>query len=156
MDVAQQVRELTRRVQALEDERAICRTLVRYGFAVDSDDPEATAALYTRDCVITIDRDVRFTGSDGVRALVSGELHQAILPNCAHMIGPLVIDVDGDDAVATGYACVVVRTGDDFRIWREGANRWELERDEGAWRIRRRTSFAVGSVDAQRVLNRGI
>ena len=48
MDVAQQVRELTRRVQALEDERAICRTLVRYGFAVDSDDPEATAALYTR------------------------------------------------------------------------------------------------------------
>ena len=92
-DVTSVIEDLVQRVQALEDERAIHRTLVRYGFAVDSDDAEGLVALYTDDTVIEIDGSPLFHGSDGARALVSSPAHQAILPNCAHMIGPLSVEV---------------------------------------------------------------
>lgn len=155
-ELEQQVAELTRRVRELEDEQAIHRTLVRYGFAVDSNDADALTQLYTDDCVIEIDGVPLFRGSDGARALVNSAPHQAILPNCAHMMGPFSIEVDGDRAVAVGYACVVVRDGDDTRIWREGCNRWELERRASGWLISRRQSFGVGNTGAQEILKGGL
>lgn len=155
-DVTQVIEDLAQRVQALEDEREIHRTLVRYGFAVDSDDAEALVELYTDDTVIEIDGTPLFHGSDGARALVRSPAHQAILPNCAHMIGPLSIEVDGDHAVAVGYACVVVRGDEAFTIWREGCNRWELERRADGWQIARRQSFAVGTPGAQDILRSGL
>ena len=48
-ETTQVIEDLARRVQALEDEHAIHRTLVRYGFAVDSNDAEALVTLYTDD-----------------------------------------------------------------------------------------------------------
>jgi ketosteroid isomerase-like protein len=155
-DTTQLIDDLARRVQELEDERAIHRTLVRYGFAVDSNDADALVTLYTDDTVIEIDGTPLFHGSDGARALVNSPAHQAILPNCAHMIGPLSIQVDGDHAVAVGYACVVVRDDDGLQIWREGCNRWELERRADAWQIARRQSFAVGTPGAQDILRSGL
>jgi ketosteroid isomerase-like protein len=157
-DVEDRMDELERRLQLVEDERAIHRTLVRYGFAVDSGDGEATADLYTDDCVIEVDfgGGAAFHGRDGARGLVDNETHQSLLPNCAHLIGPLSIVVDGDRATAIGYAMVVKRSGDTFDIWREGCGRWELARVEGAWRISHRTSIAVGSAAAQALLSGGL
>jgi ketosteroid isomerase-like protein len=155
-DTAQVLERLARRVQVLEDERAIHRALVRYGFAVDSNDADALVALYTDDTVIEIDGTPLFHGSEGTRALVNSPAHLAILPNCAHMIGPLSIEVDGDRAVAVGYACVVVRDDDALQIWREGCNRWELERRDDGWQIARRQSFAVGAPGAQEILRSGL
>jgi len=153
-----QFEALERRVQRLEDERAIHRTLVRYGFAVDSGDGDATADLYTHDCVIELDFDGgrTFTGREGAKGLVDDETHQSLLPDCAHLIGPVAIEVDGDHAIATGYATVVRRTGDDFAIWREGCGRWDLERRDGEWRISHRTSIAIGSAAAQALLAAGL
>jgi ketosteroid isomerase-like protein len=154
----EQFEALERRVQRLEDERAIQRTLVRYGFAVDSGDAEATAVLYTHDCVIELDFDGgrTFRGHEGAKGLVDDETHQSLLPDCAHLIGPMSVEVDGDHAVATGYATVVRRTGDEFAIWREGCGRWELVRQDGTWRISHRTSIAVGSAAAQALLKAGV
>ena len=154
----EQFEALARRVQRLEDERDIQRTLVRYGCAVDSGDGDATADLYTDDCVIELDfgGGRTFRGRDGAKALVDDETHQSLLPDCAHLIGPLSVEVEGDHAVATGYATVVRRTGDDFSIWREGCGRWELVRREGEWRISHRTSIAVGSAAAQSLLTAGL
>jgi ketosteroid isomerase-like protein len=154
----EQFEALERRVQRLEDERAIHRTLVRYGFAVDSGDADATADLYTHDCVIELDFEGGRTlhGREGAKALVDDETHQSLLPACAHLIGPVAIEVDGDHAVATGYATVVRRSGDDFAIWREGCGRWELVRRDGEWRISHRTSIAIGSAAAQALLTSGL
>ena len=105
---------LSQRVQALEDERAIHNTLTRYGFGVDSDDPDGTANLYAEDCVLDIDNVVFMHGR--------GE----------------------------------VRDKGETRIWRQAFGRWQLERRDGRWPIVRRTSRAVGSVDAQRLLNQGL
>ena len=147
---------LYQRVQALEDERAVHNTVTRYGFGVDSDDPDGTANLYAEDCVLDIDNVTFMHGRGQVRDMVKGELHQAILPNCAHLMGPFAIEVDGDRAVATGYATVYVRNEGETRIWRQSFGRWQLERRDGRWQIVRRTSRAVGSVDAQRLINQGL
>ncbi|NUU23935.1 MAG: nuclear transport factor 2 family protein [Streptomycetaceae bacterium] len=156
-DLAARLTRVEGRLRELEDERAIREVLVRYGFAVDSGDADATAALYTGDCVIDIDAGTNVLhGEEGARGLVDNEVHQAILPRCAHMIGPLVIRVDQDEAVATGYACVVVVDDGVPRIWRQGCNRWHLRRTDGGWRIARRDSAAIGSATAGALLYRGL
>jgi ketosteroid isomerase-like protein len=157
-DIEPRIEELERRLRRVEDEQAIHRTLVRYGFAVDVGDSEATADLYTHDCLIELDfaGGRTFRGRPGAKALVDDETHQSLLPNCAHLIGPLSVVVDGDRAVATGYAMVVKRHGDSFAIWRQGCGRWELVRRGDEWRISHRTSMAVGSAAAQVLLSGGL
>ena len=150
-DLERQVDELTRRVQALEDELAIHRLIVRYGLAVDTGDAEGAAAVFTEDAVYDVDGPLRMEGRQGVRAMVLGPRHQAMLPNCAHQIGPAVVEVTGDRAVATGYSRVYVRRETGIEIYRVSFNRWELERRDGAWLIARRTTRLLGHEEAAKV-----
>lgn len=152
-DLEQTVAELVRRVRALEDELAIHRHLVRYGFAVDTGDAERTAALFAGDSTTEVDGGrLVLRGRQGVRDLVLGSRHQAMLPNTAHQIGPAVVELDGDHAVATGYSRVYQRIDDGFAIYRVSFNRWELERRTGAWTIVRRTTRLLGSTEAGTLL----
>src|SRR5439155_15638182 len=137
--------------RALEDELAIHRQIVRYGFAVDRGDADGAAALFTDDTVYDVDGPLRMEGRDGVRAMVTGPRHQAMLPNCAHQIGPAVVEPDGDRAVATGYSRVYVRRDAGIEIYRVSFNRWELERRGGRWQIARRTTRLLGHEEARRL-----
>jgi uncharacterized protein (TIGR02246 family) len=151
-ELRQQVADLARRVRALEDELAIHRQIVRYGFAVDRGDAEGAAALFTEDTVYDVDGPLRMEGRDGVRAMVTGSRHQAMLPNCAHQIGPAVVEPDGDRARAVGYSRVYVRGPAGIGIYRVSANRWELVRRDDAWLVARRTTRLVGHDEAQALL----
>jgi hypothetical protein len=157
VDLAGRVAALERRVSALEDELAVHRTIVRYGFAVDTGEADSTAALFTEDCRFDVDGRV-MEGPGDVRSMVLGAGHQRLLPNAAHCIGPAVVDVgaDGDEAVAVGYSRIYHRQGDDIELFRLGFNRWELAKADGTWRIRRRTTRMIGSEEAQRVLRAGV
>ncbi|HJQ82841.1 MAG TPA: nuclear transport factor 2 family protein, partial [Candidatus Binatia bacterium] len=117
-DLAGQVADLARRVGALEDELAIHRQIVRYGFAVDTGDADAAAALFTPDTVYDVDGPLLMEGRDGVRGMIRGPRHQGMLPNCAHQIGPAVVGIEGDRATATGYSRVYVRGDDGIGIYR--------------------------------------
>jgi uncharacterized protein (TIGR02246 family) len=150
------VDELARRVALLEDERAIVDLLTRYGFAVDSNDPAATADLYSGACVVEIDGDDRIRSAEDMAAMVRGAGHQSLLPNCAHQMGPFSVRVDGDRAAATGYGRVYLHAADGFRIWRVSAGRWELERRDGRWQVLRRWTRAIGSAEAQQLLHDGL
>ena len=151
-DLRQQVDELARRVRALEDELAIHRQIVRYGFAVDRGDADAAAALFTADTVYDVDGPLRMEGRDGVRAMVKGPRHRAMLPSCAHQIGPAVVEPDGDRARATGYSRVYVRGPAGIGIYRVSTNRWELVRRDGTWLVARRTTRLLGHEEAQGLL----
>jgi uncharacterized protein (TIGR02246 family) len=155
-DLRQTVAALAQRVQALEDELAVHRVIVRYGFAVDSGEADRTAALYTEDTIFDVDGTNIMRGRKGVRDMVNGPSHQSLLPNCAHTIGPAVVEVDGDRATATGYTRIYLRTGDNINLFRIGCNRWELVKKDGAWQIAHRTSRMLGEAEAQDVLRRGI
>jgi hypothetical protein len=148
---------LEARVQALEDELAVTRTLVAYGFAVDTGDAPATGTLLTQYAVFDVDETFVMRGRDEVEAMVLDEHgHQRLLPDCAHTIGPAVVQVDGDRATAIGYSRIYVRRDDGIELFRVGCNRWELLREGAKWRIERRTTRALGSAEAQAVLALGL
>ncbi|HZR84251.1 MAG TPA: nuclear transport factor 2 family protein [Candidatus Binatia bacterium] len=147
---------LEQRVGALEDELAIHRLIVRYGFAVDTGSADETGDLFTEDAVYDVDRTLVMRGRNGVRDMVRGPNHQSLLPNCAHTIGPAVVEVAGDRAIATAYSRIYRRKPGGIELWRLSFNRFELVRDAGAWRIASRTTRMVGHEEAQAVLRGGL
>jgi ketosteroid isomerase-like protein len=155
-DLTERLAALETRIQVLEDELAVTRTIVEYGFAVDTGDAPATGALYTEDAVFDVDGGFVMRGRAEVEAMVLGRFHQGLLPNCAHTIGPAVVRVDGDTAVAVGYSRIYHRQADDFVLFRIGCNRWELQREADGWRIAQRTTRMLGSEEAQDVLAQGL
>ena len=152
--IATALEALTRRVQALEDELAIHRLIVRYGLRVDVGDAERAAETFTEDC--TYDVDVgRMEGREAVRAMVRGARHQAMVGHCAHQIGPAVVETQGPDrAVATGYSRVYLQTPAGTHIYRVSCNRWELVKRGGDWLIAQRTTRVLGHAEAADVLRR--
>ena len=156
-DAADLIAKLSRRIEALEDEREVRNVITRYCFAVDADDPDATEKLYWEDCVVSVDEKRFYRGSE-VRDIVLGPVHQSILPNCSHVMAPFVVAMEGDRAIATGYANVVVRNkdGKGSYVWRQSYNRFELEKRAGVWKIARRLSFGAGSAEAQAVLKKAL
>lgn len=154
-DVARQIAALASRVQALEDELAIHRLIVRYGLAVDIGDADRTAAVFVEDGIY--DADVRLMrGREDVRDMVRGERHQSMVSNCAHMIGPAVVGLDGERAIATGYSRVYLKKGETIGIYRVSFNRWELERRDGQWSIVRRVTRLLGHAEAADLFRAGL
>ena len=147
-NLEQKVNELTRRVQALEDELAIQRLIVRYGFAVDIGDAEHTAELFTEDTVYDVDVFVMH-GRDDIRKMVVTDPHRALVGRCAHQLGPTLVHVDGDRAVATGYSRVYLRQGEGIEVFRVSFNRYELVRRDGRWQIAHRTTRLLGHEEAR-------
>ena len=121
---------------------------------MDVGDADGAAAVFAEDAVYDVDGPLLMRGRQGVRDMVHGPRHQAMLPNCAHQIGPAVVEVDGDRARATGYSRVYVRRAGGIEIHRVSFNRWELERQAGDWRIVRRTTRLLGHEEAQGLLGR--
>jgi ketosteroid isomerase-like protein len=156
-DVSDRLAALEARVQVLEDELAVTRTIVAYGFAVDTGDATATGALFGEDAVFDVDERFVMHGRAEVEAMVLDERgHQQLLPDCAHTIGPAVVHVDGHHATAVGYSRIYVRRDDGIELFRVGCNRWDLVRAESGWQIERRTTRALGSAEAQAVLAQGL
>ena len=147
--------QLSVRLQAVEDELAITRLLTSYGFAVDGDDADACAGIYAPDALVTIDDAVRLEGRDQIRTIVTSEAHQAILPGCAHVMGPFTVHVDGDTATATGYATVYVKQDGGRTVWRQALARWTLQRRPEGWRVARRESWARGREQGQEIARDG-
>jgi uncharacterized protein (TIGR02246 family) len=150
------IANLQRRIEALEDERAIQALLTRYGIAVDSGDAEATGQIYADDCLIDIDNASFMSGRREARGIVTSPQHQAIMPNCAHVMGPFEVRLFGDRATATGYATVYLKEDGQVRVWRQSYGRWELIKRDGRWQVLKRTSRSTGRDDAQDLLRAGL
>jgi len=147
-----QLRLLSKRVEALEDEREIQSVMTRYALAVDSNDAEATSQIYAEDCTIDIDGDWFFNGREETKQIVTGDVHQSILPNCAHLMGPFAVRLKGNRATASGYATIFVRREGEVTIWRQSYQCWELVKRDGRWQALKRTSRSTGREDGQALL----
>ncbi len=154
-DVTRRLAALERRLQAVEDELAIHRLIVRYGLAVDTGDAERTAAVFSADGIY--DADVRLMrGRGDVADMVRSDRHQGMVGRCAHQIGPAVVRVDGDRATALGYSRVYLRGDDGIDVYRVSMNRWELERIGGSWLITRRVTRILGHEEAAAIFVEGL
>jgi hypothetical protein len=153
------VTQLQERVARLEDQVAIYQLMMSYGPSVDSGTSAFTAGLWTDDGVYDFDNvSDDLVGSQAIKEMVEGPRHQSyIMSGCAHLVGIPYVEIDGDRAVATGYSSLNHFDGEGFRIGRITANRWELTRTEGGWRVTRRTNRILnGEEEPRALLRRGL
>lgn len=145
--------ELTRRLDRIEDERAIERLIASYGPLVDAGEADATAQLWAVDGSYDVEGWPMRSRAD-VAAMVASDAHQGLIARgCCHFLGPAVATVDGDDALAVCESILVVRRGEGFTVSRAGANRFRLRRIEGRWQIVERITRALdGKTEARGLL----
>lgn len=147
-DLERTVAALAARVQRLEDELAIHRTIVRYGIAADVGDGDRAAQTFTPDGVYDVDIG-NMAGRAAVSEMLQGARHQQMLGHCAHQMGPAVVEtLDADRAIAVGYSRVYLETRAGTHVYRVSFNRWELSKRDGEWLIARRTTRVLGHAEA--------
>ena len=97
-------------------------------------------------------------GREAVAGLIAGPVHQQLLADgCAHVLGPVAIDLAGDTAKARGHSVVLRWTGERFEVHRVSANRWELVRGAEGWQVTRRDNALLqGNAAARALLTRPI
>jgi hypothetical protein len=171
-DTDKRLAALETRLKDLEDQVALYQLMSAYGPLVDSGDAEATAALWVEDGVYDwgggpkpADGAPVKEGAAGaaysrsaVADMVRGPYHQEIIHGGAgHVIGLPHIVLNGDTAVATSYSRLYRRDGDNFRVWRVGANRWEFVRTPDGWRVKKRVNRVLnGGEEPRQLLRSGI
>ena len=155
-----QLADLQRRLQQLEDERAIERMIASYGPIVDAGDPESAAALWHDDGVYDVEGWL-MRGRDDIAAMVRSPGHQDLISRgCVHFLGPAVVTLAGDDAVAVCESTLLVKQDRGFRVARGGVNYFHLRRaakPPGPWQIVTRiTRLLDGSAESRALLTDGI
>lgn len=150
---------LEARLRAVEDRLAIFQLLAAYGPAVDAGAAGAAAALWSEGgSYDTYPRPL--LGREAVAAMVEGELHQSFVRGgCVHLQGLPHLRLEGDRAVATFHSLLLLRDPerDAFRVWRASANRCELVREAGEWRIERRVNRLLdGGEEGRELLRHGL
>nr|WP_307789398.1 nuclear transport factor 2 family protein [Mycolicibacterium baixiangningiae] len=150
--------ELERRIARLEDERAISRLIASYGPLVDAGDAQAVGDLWTVDGSYDVEGWHQMGSRDDVETMVRSKAHQGLIANgSAHFLGPAVVTVDGDEAVAVCESALLVRRGDTVVVARIGANYFRLRRTEAGWQIASRTTRGLGgSPEARELLADGV
>ena len=152
--------DLAARLRRLEDDRDVRQLIAAYGPAVDAGDPDAAARLWATDGVYDVD-GWRMESRADVHAMISSEAHQKLVAKgCCHFLGPCVVTVTGDSAVAVCESLVLVRDDRDvqgYRVWRATAHHFALRRIDERWQITTRTSRVLdGNPDALALLTRGL
>lgn len=143
---------LERRLSRIEDELAITRLVGSYGPLVDAADADAVAALWAENGTYDVEGWEMRSRAD-VHAMVLSPQHQGLVTaGCTHFLGPVVVTVDGDTAVAVCESLLVVHHKERFHVARAGANRFELVRNAGVWEILHRTTRALDGDPAARGL----
>jgi hypothetical protein len=148
---------LEREVRHLEDQLDIYRILASYGPAVDTRSEEAVAALWAEDG--RYDYGGRpHVGAQDVATLVNNDAHvDYVGRGCAHVISMPLVQVRGDQAVATGYSRVYLHAEDGWKVERASANRWEFVRTADGWKVKDRVNRLLdGSSEARALLRRGV
>ena len=164
--------DLAERLAAVEDRLAIYTLITSHPPSADTAFAEYTRDVYLPDGVF--DRGPNLEGAKGVDEIASFMLkpaHQdAIHLGLAHFGALPLIDLRGHHAIVTSYLQIlhldhegVPRdlpnhgTSQGYRIHRVYVNRWELEKTNGQWMIRRRTLLPVnGSPEPLKLLSQGL
>lgn len=149
--------DLERRLSELEDERAIREFLTRFGYVMDFGSVDEFVDLFTPDGAIDISMGAsygehavseRWEGSERLREfLVDPEdrWDKTWYGNVMHAQGNnLEVTITGNQALATGYALSVISRDGSLSIIGASANRWQLQKVQGLWRIKERKLRAVG------------
>ena len=153
---AASLESLAVRVRTIEDELAIRRVILSYGPAADAGLTARAASLWVHDGQYDWDGGkVPYEGRAAIKGMLDGDTHQGLIADgVAHFAGPPLIELDGDRATALTYSLIMRREAEAgrFYLWRVSAARWELERVDGSWAVRRRENRLLDETGAGRML----
>ncbi len=148
------------RITRIEAELAIRNLIARYGMAADCGDISTALDCHTKDAVYIVSNpnagrrehsaDLELKGHGAIADMLGSDMHQSLLPDCAHTAGPLMVDITGKTASATGYS----RVYHGQRLMRVAVNHWALRKEDGQWKIARRESRVTGENAAQDLLRK--
>jgi hypothetical protein len=171
-EIEDRMRRLETRVAALDDQVQLYQLMSSYGPLVDGGDAEGAAALWVEDGVydwgggemarasgkVTEGAEGAAFGRDAIADMVRGAYHQRIIHEGAgHVLGLPHVVLDGDTATAISYSRLYRYDGENFRVWRVAANRWEFARTPQGWRVERRVNRVLnGAEEARALLRSGV
>ncbi len=137
---------LQRRVQQLEDQEQIRTVLVEYGEYLDARNYAGYASLFARDGVWTGGFGSA-TGPAEIQAMLEKNLGQAepgfINKSSFHLMTTMVVQVNGDTATARSRYMFFTTTSDKPVPSLAGRYVDEFVRENGMWKIKRRTTHGV-------------
>ncbi|MDG5485847.1 nuclear transport factor 2 family protein [Mycolicibacterium gadium] len=153
----ERVFELERRLERIENERAIERLIASYGPLVDAGEADAAAQLWATDGSYDVE-GWSMRSREDVAAMVRSDAHQGLIHRgCSHFLGPAVVTVDGVDAVAVCESVLLVHRDEGFVVARAGVNHFRLQLIDGRWQIVERTTRTLdGKSEARDLLASGI
>lgn len=155
------------RLRVIEDKLSIMELIASHPPSADTGYADYTASVYMNDAVF--DRGASLDGAQGSEAIAAfirrPEHVKALRSGLAHFAGLPLIDLKGDRAVVTSYLLLLYidekgerrylanhGSSSGYRVHRVLVNRWELERRNNTWKIRRRKLLPVDGTDAPRTL----
>jgi hypothetical protein len=154
-NVEERIRLLENRLLHVEDRLAIVQLMAGYGPAVDGSCQRDAANVWTEDGVYELDSN-SFEGRANIIAMLESDQTRALINGgSAHVLSTPHIVIEGDTAVATCTSRLYRYAGDEFRVLRATANRWEFVRTPQGWRVKRRINKTLnGSEESKRLFQR--
>ncbi|WP_031342478.1 nuclear transport factor 2 family protein [Novosphingobium lindaniclasticum] len=144
---------LAARLRILEDREAIRDLIASYGPLADAGEARALAALWTEDGIYEVVGFAQAEGHSAIAALIEGEAHRTLMADgCAHLLGPVAVEVDGDTAIARGHSVVFRHSPAGYAPYRVAANRWTLKRRPEGWRVAHRRNALLDGNETARIL----
>lgn len=128
-------------VQEIVDYRAIMELKYRYCWAVDANDVDAFATLFTEDGVLSARRFsepepyLRREGRDELRELVRERQETLNRTLGQHRPYNPIITIDGDDAEGKWYMTAIAKEGDGTFEFEFGEYHETYRRVDGDWKI---------------------
>lgn len=154
------------RLYKVEAELAVRNVIARYGLAADCGDIETALSCHTKDAVYVVSdpnagrgaasADLKLIGHTAISDMLKSDMHQSLLPNCAHTVGPLDIKVSDGHAEVLGYSRVYFKKDGLPKLMRLAFNHWTMEETDAGWKIARRESRVMGEDAAPNMLRRAL
>lgn len=168
MNIENRLEALELRLNNAEAELAIRNLITRYSLAADCGDTDTAIACHTEQAVYTVSApcagrseteeaehgktDLQLCGRKAIADMLNSPLHQSLLPDCAHTVGPFCVEITRDKARAVGYSRLYRKQDEEFGLMRLAINEWSFEKQQGRWLISTRESRLLGSEEAQGIL----
>jgi hypothetical protein len=168
MNIEQRLSALEKRLEQTEAELEIRNLIVRYCLAVDCGNTQAALGCHTSSAIYVVSaptsgrendtlladatNDLKLVGHTDIAAMLDSPLHRSLLPNCAHTVGPIYVDIQDNQASAVGYSRLYRKQEDTPQLMRLSINEFRFQREQGVWLISYRESRLVGSQEAQQIL----